>query len=68
MSGRGKGRGGRGKHQGKPSFINQPRKEGQEKEKKKPLSEWLYYIGSDKQASDYKALMEYLINQSKTNI
>ena len=42
MSGRGKGCGGRGKHQGKPSFINQPKIEGQEKEKKKPLSEWLY--------------------------
>ena len=50
MSGRGKGCGGRGKYQGKPSFINQLRKEGQEKEKKKPISEWLYYIGSAKQA------------------
>ena len=65
MSGRGKGCGGRGKHQGKPSFINQPRKEGQEKEKKKPISEWLYYIGSAKQASDYEALTKYLINQIK---
>jgi acyl-CoA thioesterase len=65
MSGRGKSCGGRGKYQGKPSFINQPRKEGQKKEKKKPISEWLYYIRSAKQASDYKALTEYLINQIK---
>ena len=34
MSGRGKGCGRREKHQGKPSFINQPRK-GQEKGGKK---------------------------------
>ena len=27
--------------------------------------EWLYYIRSAKQASDYKALTEYLINQVK---
>ena len=65
MSGQGKGCRGGGKYQRKPSFINQPRKEGQEKEKKKPVSEWLYYIGSAKQASDYKVLMEYLINQVK---
>ena len=63
MSGRGKGCGGRWKYQGKPSFINQPRKKSQKKEK--PVSEWLYYIGSAKQASDYKALTEYLINQVK---
>ena len=65
MSGCGRGQSRRGKYQGKPSFINQPRKEGQEKEKKNPVLKWLYYIRSAKQASDYKALMEYLINQVK---
>ena len=65
MSGQDRGCGGREEYQGKPTFINQPRKEGQEKERKKTISEKLYYIGSAKQASDYEALMEYLINQVK---
>ena len=45
MSGQGRGCGGRRKYQEKSAFINQPQKEGQEKEKKKPISELLYYIG-----------------------
>jgi hypothetical protein len=34
---------------------------------KKSASEWLYYIGSAKQVSDYKALTEHLINLIKQN-
>ena len=65
MSCCGKSCGGRGRYQGKSIFTNQPWKKGQEKEKNKPVSEWLYYIESAKQASDYKALTEHLINMIK---
>ena len=65
MSGHGKGYEGRERYQRKFTFTNQPQKEGQEKEKKKLVSEWLYYIGSAKQSSDCKKLTEHLINLIK---
>jgi hypothetical protein len=46
MSGRGRGRGGRGKFYGKPSTSSLPRTKN--KENKKSINDWNYYIGSAK--------------------
>ena len=66
MSGRGRGRGGRGergKFQGKSSVSSTTRNENQET--KKSAKDWNYYIGSAKQASDFEATTEYLVNHIK---
>ena len=62
MSGRGKGRGGRGRFQPKTNSTA-PRTEN--KENNKSIKDWTYYIGSAKQASDYEAITDFLINQIK---
>ena len=66
MSGCGKGHKGRDRYQGKSIFTNQLQKKIKKK-KKKPVSEWLYYMGFAKQASDNKALTEHLMNLIKQN-
>ena len=60
MSGRGRGRGGRGRFHGKPSTSSLPRRENTEY--KKSIIDQNYYIGSAKQASEYKAIPEFLVN------
>jgi hypothetical protein len=62
MSGRGKGRGGRGRFQARnpPEPSTRP-----DKESKKSIKDWNYYIGSAKQATEYEAITEYLINLIK---
>ena len=62
MSGRGKGRGGRGRFQPRTNSTA-PRTEN--KENNKSIKDWTYYIGSAKQASDYEAITDFLINQIK---
>ena len=63
MSGRGRGRGGRGRFHGKSSTSTSPRTEN--KENKKTINDWNYYIGSAKQASEYEATTEFLVNHIK---
>ena len=40
---------------------------GRDQHQKKSPSEWLYYIGSARQASDYEGLTNYLINYIQQN-
>jgi hypothetical protein len=65
MSGRGRGRGrsGRGTFHGKPSISSLPRTKNQES--KKSITDWTYYIGSAKQASEYETTTEFLVNHIK---
>ena len=53
-----------GKYQGKLSNSSTNKKEHQEK---KSSNELMYYIGSARQASDYEALTEFLINYIQQN-
>ena len=53
-----------GKYQGKFNNSSTNKKEHQEK---KSSNELMYYIGSARQASDYEALTEYLINYIQQN-
>ena len=70
MSGRGHGRGsgGRGRGGGRGSFKkrynknNKPRNEG---ERQKKLSDYSYYLGSSKQASDFEITTSFVINHIK---
>ena len=58
FKGRGSGRGGRG-YQGKGRFYNKGKPTDK---KKKTLADYIYYVVSSSQASDYKATTEFLIN------
>ena len=60
MSGRGRGRGGRGKFQARTPYTGAPKENY--KEMKKSINDWSYYLGSTKQASEFKATTEFLIN------
>jgi hypothetical protein len=60
MSGRGRGRGGRGRSQGRSNYIGSARKENLPS--KKSITDWNYYIGSAKQASEFEAITEFLLN------
>ena len=65
MSGRGRGRSGRGRFQGRARYPGPPRQET--KTIKKSINDWNYYIGSAKQASEFEATTEFLINYIKQN-
>ena len=54
----------RGKYQGRPNKAIPTTKEIHEK---KSPNEWVYYLGSARQASDYEALTKFLINQIQQN-
>jgi hypothetical protein len=64
MSGRGRGKGGRGRFHGNSSTSSLPRSENQEN-KKSTIKDWNYYISSAKQASEYEATTEFLVNHIK---
>ena len=66
MSGRGKGCGGRGKFQGKSGFSGQTRPHLQ-RESKKLITDWTYYLGSTKQACEDEATTECCITFIKQN-
>ena len=60
MSGRGRGRfGGHGRHSGRGKDNN---KSAQVKTSKKSVSDYIYYVGSAKQAADYESTTDFLIN------
>jgi hypothetical protein len=64
MSGRGRMQGGRGRHQaGRGSFKTKIT--GTKTETKKTLTDYNYYLGSAKQASDYENTTDFLINYIK---
>jgi hypothetical protein len=63
VSGRGRGRGGRGRFQGRSGASSSPRTENQES--KKSVKDWNYYISSAKQASEFDATTEFLVNHIK---
>jgi DNA-directed RNA polymerase len=63
MSGRGRGRGGRGRFHRKSSTLLSLRSKNQES--KKSIKDWNYYISSAKQASEYEATTEFLVNHIK---
>ena len=65
MSGRGRGRTGRGGRGFNSRFnsSSQPKKEN--KDNKKFFNDYNYYIGSAKQASKFEATTEFLINYIK---
>jgi len=65
MSGRGRGRSGRGRFQGRARYPGPPRQET--KTIKKSINDWNYYIGLAKQASEFEATTEFLINYIKQN-
>jgi hypothetical protein len=65
LSRRGRGRGGRGKFQARTPYTGVPKENY--KEMKKPINDWSYYLGSTKQASEFKATTEFLINYIKQN-
>ena len=62
----GQGRGGRNHYQGRGNrgfHQNQNKNNGQRTGlQKKSLADYIYYIGSNKNASDYKTTTNYLIN------
>jgi hypothetical protein len=60
MSGRGKGRGGRSRSQGRFNYTGLARRENQPS--KKSITDWNYYIRSAKQASEFEATTEVLLN------
>ena len=60
MSGRGRGRGGRGRSQGRSNYTGSIKKENTPS--KKSITDWNYYIGSAKQASEFEAITEFLLN------
>jgi hypothetical protein len=57
MSGRGQGRGRGG------GYARWSKNPGGSKQPKKTLSDYMYYLGSAKQAADYETTTAYLINQ-----
>jgi hypothetical protein len=65
MSGRGNGRGSRGRFQAKTSNTGSPK--GDYKETKKSINNWSYYLGSTKQDSKFEATKEFLLNYIKQN-
>jgi hypothetical protein len=65
MSGRGKGRGGRGRFEARSILSGLPRKE--KKDIKNTFIDWNCYISSAKQASEFEATTEFLINYIKLN-
>ena len=77
MSGRGRGRGspgrggsaGRGRGSYRRSYDNgNKRPEVSKATQKKSLSDYVYYVGSAKQASDFVTVTEYLINHLKSEL
>ena len=60
MSGRGRGRGGRGRNQGRSNYTGSLKK--QNTPNKKSITDWNYYIGSAKQASEFEAITQFLLN------
>ena len=63
MSGRGRGRAGRGRFPGRSHYTGSERKESTSS--KKTINDWNYYIGSAKQTTEFEATTEFLINHIK---
>ena len=59
------GRGGRQGCGGRGRFGRGPNKRSSPSYKKKSLNDYMYYLGSARQASDYEKTTEYLINHIK---
>jgi hypothetical protein len=60
MSGRGKGRVGRGRSQGRSNYTGLARRKNQPS--KKSITDWNYYFGSAKHALEFKATTEFVLN------
>jgi hypothetical protein len=65
VSGRGQSRSGRGRFQGRARYPGPPSQET--KSTKKLINDWNYYIGLAKQASEFEAITEFLLNHIKQN-
>jgi hypothetical protein len=65
MSCRGQGQSGRGRFQGRARCPGPPSQET--KTTTKWINDWNYYIGSAKQASEFEATTEFLLNYIKQN-
>jgi hypothetical protein len=65
MSGRGRGRGGRGRFLVKTTYTGAPKENY--KEIKMPINDWSDNLRSTKQASEFEATTEFLINYIKQN-
>ena len=65
MSGRGRGRSGRGGRGFTNRFNSSSQLKKENKDNKKSFNDCNYYIGSAKQASEFKATTEFLINYIK---
>ena len=63
MSGRGSGKGRGGRGGGRFNYRQKFKKKNERK--KKGLTDYNYYIGSNRQASDYENTTEYIINHIK---
>ena len=61
MSGRGKG--GRGKGR----YFKGSKKDSKKPEVRKTLADYIYQTGSNKQASDYTVITQFLINHIRKN-
>ena len=61
ITGRGRGRGSTFSGRGRSGRFTKNRSQ-QKTESKKTLSDYTYYIGSAKQASDYNTVTKFLIN------